>query len=120
MSELKDRIEVILKDKGLNQSEFAAALNCTPAYVSQLRNGKRTLANSTALLIQKAFGFSAEWLLTGKGEPKIAVDDISARREALIKKLCSHTDAEIEAILAFMDRLDALDAEEPKNADPSV
>jgi hypothetical protein len=69
MPTLQDRIDEILADpRGIRVGDLAEAAGVTSSAVSQWRSPTaRTLALRSALGIQARYGYSAEWLSTGKG-----------------------------------------------------
>lgn len=69
MPTLADRLREAREHTGMNKRQFALAIGAEPATVTQWENGK-TASISAALIIavQRVTGFSAEWLVTGKGD----------------------------------------------------
>lgn len=67
---MKDTIET-LRDyftaKGLTQVEVAERLGVTKAYINAIFTGRSNIGKKVADKIEKEFGISAAWLLTGKG-----------------------------------------------------
>ncbi len=69
MSTLAERIKEILKEQKLKEKELAKALGVSDNYISLLATGKKTQISLTlAKLIEALYGYSTDWLLTGKGE----------------------------------------------------
>lgn len=52
-----------LKERGINASQFARALNVPPNRVTQILKGKRAVTAETALRLGQWFGTSAEFWL---------------------------------------------------------
>jgi hypothetical protein len=50
------------------QARIAEILGISPGYVSHVKTGTRDLSEALASKMQRRFGFSMEWLLTGEGE----------------------------------------------------
>ena len=70
LSPLGERVSLILKEQHLKKKEFARATGITPNYVSLITMGRvETCSRTLALLIEKIYGYSADWLLTG-AEPR--------------------------------------------------
>lgn len=65
---MKNRLNIIINNSGLNQTEFANSIGTTQATISRYLNGSRKIDKTTALLIEKIYKFSSNWLLTGEGE----------------------------------------------------
>ncbi len=70
---LANRIQTILKEQHLKQIELAKALGVSANYISILVMGRKTQVSLTlAKLIESLYGYSAEWVMTGKGVKNIA------------------------------------------------
>lgn len=67
MDESGKRLREYLLDRKIGQSEVAAALNVSAAYVNMICMGKKGVGKKTAAKLQDAIGVSAGWLLTGEG-----------------------------------------------------
>jgi len=105
---LSERFKIMLNESGLTQREFAAALGITENYISLLINGKKEKISETlALLIQEKYGYSAEWVLTGKGDKFVNTRNsfIKQRTIATVKSL---SDQEIKAVMAFINSMEDL------------
>lgn len=125
MSEFKDRLELMLKEKGMKKKELAEALSISPFYISKLCKGTRTLSKQTAALIEEKYGVRAEWLLNGIGEMYSPVKEmtISEKREDLIRRLEGKSDEQVRAVLDFLDLLEETDRrreEARKNEEETV
>lgn len=105
---LSERFKIMLNESGLTQREFAAALGITENYISLLINDKKEKISETlALLIQEKYGYSAEWVLTGKGDKFVNTRNsfIKQRTIATVKSL---SDQEIKAVMAFINSMEDL------------
>lgn len=71
---MKYRIKEIRKDNGLSQEQFAEKLNIGQTTVAGYESGTRTPRNSTIKAICNTFNISEEWLLSGKGIKKKALN----------------------------------------------
>ncbi len=68
---LKDRIKEAMESAGLKHAELARATGKTNAAVTQWLDGStKSLKADTATRMEQATGYSAEWLVTGKGPKK--------------------------------------------------
>ena len=114
MTSLGQRIKIILDERKIKQVEFARTLGISANYVNQRVNGKKeTISDTLSRLIEERYGYSAYWILTGNGE-KLATNEISAEKEAIIKKILKMSDNEIKAVQAFINTLESMrdDSEE--------
>lgn len=68
VSELNDRIKELIETEGIKKSTFAAKINVSQAFVSQLCSGASQPSDRTIADICREFGVSEEWLRTGRGE----------------------------------------------------
>lgn len=66
---MENRIKALRKLINLNQTEFAKALNVTPAAISKIEAGTRPLTDRMIHNIANEFGVDENWLRTGEGEP---------------------------------------------------
>lgn len=112
--ELKERIAVIIAENHLKQKELAAIMGVTESYVSTLLSGRRStkLSTSVANLIEEKLGYNAQWVLTGE-EPKFKNisknPNISDTHRRVIMMLEKMSDAQIRAVLAFMNSLEEVE-----------
>lgn len=68
VSELNDRIKELIETEGIKKSTFAAKINVSQAFVSQLCSGASQPSDRTIADICREFGVSEEWLRNGKGD----------------------------------------------------
>ena len=114
VTSLGQRIKIILDERKIKQVEFARTRGISANYVNQIVNGKKeTISDTLSRLIEERYGYSAYWILTGNGE-KLATNEISAEKEAIIKKILKMSDNEIKAVQAFINTLESMrdDSEE--------
>lgn len=64
---MKNRINLVIKDSGLNKSKFAERLKITPAFLSQMCSGARMPSDRTISDICREFRVNEQWLRTGEG-----------------------------------------------------
>lgn len=108
--ELKDRLQIVLNEQNIKQKDLANTIKVTESYVSNMLKGKRNnISESLALLIEQKYGYSAQWILTGEGEPYTTqsnIPNLSSTKKRLISEIEKMSDSEIDAIKVFIDSLD--------------
>ena len=110
---LGQRIQAILAERKVKQVDFAKTLGISANYVNLLVNGKKTTISDTlAKLIEESYGYSSQWILTGDGA-KLAVDEITADKSEVLKKIQKMSDRDVKAALAFVNALDSINKQEP-------
>jgi SOS-response transcriptional repressor LexA len=106
---LSERIHLIFKESGLKQKEFASSVGITEGYISKLlKGGLDNVSESLALLIEEKYGYAAEWIMTGEGQPKKAEKRSSFLRAKTIKLLDGLSEDEMKAVMAFVQSMDDL------------
>lgn len=65
---IQDRILALISALKISKTKFAARLDLSPAFVSQICAGVRAPSDRTISDICREFDVSEEWLRTGKGE----------------------------------------------------
>lgn len=68
MDSVADRISAVIKHLGLTKTDFAAKINLSQSYTSQICSGDRIPSDRTILDICRVFDVSERWLRTGEGE----------------------------------------------------
>lgn len=108
--ELKDRIRLILDEQHIKQKDLAGTIKVTESYVSNMLKGKRcNISEALALLIEQAYGYSAQWVLTGEGDSYAAkpdASDLSPTKKRLIAEIEKMSEPELDAVKVFIDSLD--------------
>lgn len=108
---LGQRIQTILSERKLKQVEFARTLGISANYVNLIVNGKKgTISDTLAKLIEESYGYRAQWVLDGSGD-KLSVNELSAEKSEILKKIQKMSSAEIRAVLAFVNALDTINKE---------
>lgn len=79
---MKDRIRQVREELGASQKEFADKLNVSREAVAQWERGVKNPSATVLRLIEKEYGVSADWILTGDGEKKRDYRDV--QREILV------------------------------------
>ena len=81
---MKDRIMEIMKLEGMTQQEFAAALDISPASLSNIFNGKTNPTNNHVNAIHKRFpNINISWLMFGEGNMYIEGSADSGNKDSL-------------------------------------
>lgn len=108
--ELKDRIRLILDEQHIKQKDLASTIKVTESYVSNILKGKRcNISEALALLIEQAYGYPAQWVLTGEGDcyaVKPDAPNLSPAKKRLIAEIEKMSEPELDAIQVFIDSLD--------------
>lgn len=92
MQTIGDRISLIIKKHGMNQSDFAKALKITPSSVSTMISGKSNPSSQTIQQICDKFGYNPEWLTTGEGDP-LRENSRSDQLSATLGRILGHQDS---------------------------
>ena len=66
----KSRLRIARDELGLKQKDMAEKLGISAQYLGMMERGDQPLSEPVAMKMQELFGFSAEWILFGKGERK--------------------------------------------------
>ena len=114
-----NKIKEYFSEIGMSQTEVAAVLDVQQAAVSNQLNGRRFGKNNAAKW-SKAFGFRANWLITGEG-PMFDADNPNAPREYYLEDHpeLNHDD-DIPVIPARLFRAPDIDIYEYVMNSPSV
>jgi plasmid maintenance system antidote protein VapI len=100
------RVLSILKESGLNQKKFAESIYVTGGYVSRLLKNSIGMSNSTAMLIEKVYGYSKDWILHGtepKKVPNKAQEKLTPLQRKIITEIESMTEDELSFILIYIE-----------------
>jgi transcriptional regulator with XRE-family HTH domain len=104
---LSDRVRIIINECGLKQKAFAKSINVTDSFISKLLRDESGMANSTAMLIEHLYGYSKDWIITGK-EPKMLPGrgrNITGLHKKIIMDVEKMNEGELRALLAFIESL---------------
>jgi plasmid maintenance system antidote protein VapI len=102
---ISDRLGSIFFELNISQKKFADTLGVSFTYINCLINGKRkNISQPLALLIEKLYGYSAQWLLYGEGNvsKKITRRTLNTRPH-LIKMFNTLTKEEIDLVIKHID-----------------
>lgn len=98
-----ERIKIILNEKQIKQVDFANELGVSANYINLLVNNKKTsISKKLAKLIEKTYGYSSNWIISGT-DPKLLSNDMSTLKIETINKIKLMSDDEITATLAFIN-----------------
>jgi transcriptional regulator with XRE-family HTH domain len=104
---LSDRMRTIINECGLKQKAFAKSINVTDSFISKLIRDESGISNSTAMLIEQLYGYSQDWIITGK-EPKMLPGrgrNITSLQRKIIMDVEKMNEGELRAVLAFIESL---------------
>jgi len=108
---LGQRVQTILKERKIKQVEFARTLGISANYVNLIVNGKKeTISDTLAKLIEESYGYSAQWVLDGSGK-KLSTNELTAEKSEILKKIQKMSNAEVRAVLAFVNTLENMKKE---------
>ena len=74
MNPMNERIEICIKDSGLNKTAFAKKLGVTQPFISKLCSGVSQPSDRTISDICREFRINETWLRTGEGEMHLPVN----------------------------------------------
>ena len=74
MNAMNERIEICIKDSGLNKTAFAKKLGVTQPFISKLCSGVSQPSDRTISDICREFHINGTWLRTGEGEMHLPVN----------------------------------------------
>ena len=66
-----ERLRTAVKGSGLNQKEFALKIGKSPNGFNAIVKGHKEVGRTLALAVQALTSYSAEWIMTGEGSPKL-------------------------------------------------
>ena len=112
MEKISARISMVVKESGLNKSEFAKKLNVSQPHVSRMCSGETQPSDRTISDICREFDVNENWLRYGKGPMKNSTsreEEIEALmrsalkgsndfKKAVIQAVCARSESELEAL----------------------
>lgn len=110
MSELNERISLLVDTLGIKKTAFAEHLNVSQAFISQICSGSKQPSERTVADICREFRVNYLWLTEGKGDmftstPKTIVDEIAEVDEIdkkIIEKYLELTDEQRSVIKEYI------------------
>lgn len=109
--EQSERLELIRKDSGLTQSDFAKYLEIEPGSYSDIKRGKNGISRNLLAKLEKKLHVNTAWLLNNEGA-MYRLDDMENKPEANTltipppKMSVEHTNAYIEKLFALINKKD--------------
>lgn len=97
-----------LRKKVLNKSqkEFAERLGLSENFIWQIEKGEREPSDRTITAICREFNVNKDWLLTGKGEMRTALDRDKAVSDFLADVMRSESEDFRRRMVAVLSKLD--------------
>lgn len=84
---LGNRLNQLRKDKGLSQQAFAAMLDTSSGYISEIEQGKKMPGSEFLISLWRVFGVDLNWFLTGEEKEAAGKNEIEYDRELLIQAI---------------------------------
>ena len=78
-----ERLKLIRKESGLNQTEFGARINLSQTTIGLYESDNRVITDRALSQICSAFNINEEWLKTGEGEMRRATSPLFLRDSSL-------------------------------------
>lgn len=70
-----ERLSYLIEKSGKSQRAFALQAGIDPSNMTKIRNGVIGVTSSLAKKIERAFGYSALWLLKGEGDVELSKEE---------------------------------------------
>jgi transcriptional regulator with XRE-family HTH domain len=95
---LAERLNQIIAELHIPKSEFAESVGVTRNHIYNLTAGRHTsLSRSVAILIEKEYGYPAEWILTGvmpaADKSKVIAEKMKGLDDDALRKIEAQIDA---------------------------
>ena len=97
-TDIKNRIEKVIQETGMNKSEFARNIGVTPNYLAAVLTNPEKGVSATLLKGLAEMGVNVSWLVTGKGDP------LTSNGESF-KERAEKAEARIERLEDDLDKL---------------
>jgi transcriptional regulator with XRE-family HTH domain len=96
---------MIVNELNISQTKFADTLGVSFTYINCLINGKRgNISHALAILIQKTYGYSADWILSEEGDfLKKSIRRNLKSRTKLIAVLNTFTKEELDLVIDHIE-----------------
>ena len=119
MESINERFRVLRDSIGLSQEEFAARAHRTRSEIKNIEYGKTTPKDEVIASVCQTYGIQEDWLRYGldpmraeKSEEEqiaelvgSALNGSSRLKKAVIKMICSKSDAELQALEDMLRQL---------------
>lgn len=111
MSDMSERISACIKDSGLTKTAFAAKIDVSQPFISQLCAGTTTPSDRTIRDICREFNIDEAWLRTGEGNMHITLTRSQEVAEFVGEVFMGEKDAFKQRFVSMLARLDESDWE---------
>lgn len=108
---MSDRISECIQNSGLTKTAFAAKIDVSQPFISQLCAGTTAPSDRTIRDICRAFGIEENWLRTGEGEMLIPINRDQDVADFVGDVLKGEADTFKRRFVAMLARLDESDWE---------
>ena len=123
-----ERLKLIRKESGLNQTEFGARINLSQTTIGLYESDNRVITDRALSQICSAFNINEEWLKTGEGEMRRATSPLFLRDSSLdatdreiIESYIRMTPTQRQFIKDWIRRIaDTMSAAEEERADAAA
>lgn len=119
MESINERFRVLRDSIGLSQEEFAARAHRTRSEIKNIEYGKTTPKDEVIASVCQTYGIQEDWLRYGlepmraeKSEEEqiaelvgSALNGSSSLKKAVIKMICTRSDAELQALEDMLRQL---------------
>ena len=106
MSSMSERISECIKESGLTKTAFATKIDVSQPFISQLCAGTTTPSSRTIRDICREFNIDENWLRTGEGNMRIALNRSQEVSEFVGDILKGEADTFKRRFVAMLARLD--------------
>ena len=101
-----ERLKILRKTFGLNQSDFGEKIGLKQAAIGLLENSDRKITERTLMLLEEKYNVNRDWLLTGEGEMFAEVLPEDEFAKATGHLALDEDEALIRNIIVLYDKLD--------------
>ncbi|WP_281523855.1 helix-turn-helix domain-containing protein [Turicimonas muris] len=106
MSTLPERIDFLLKLRGINQAQLADLIGIKKSAITNLKNGRsKSFSAENALTIAKKLNINPYWLVFGEGDPE--PKEPSSEASTILKRLPSNKQEFATQLLKNLEELSA-------------
>ena len=105
-----NRLKELIKELGVNQTEFAAAIGTTQNTINAYFTNRRQLTEGMAAKIGLKYGINPQWLISGEGEKYASTEIGQLQRQNQLKQIAALR----ETIKTALEQLDQLEEEVTK------
>ena len=113
MKSIGERVKMIRKELGLNQTDFAKGLDLSRSRIGYIENGERSLTERTLNDIVREYGVNRDYILTGEGDMFINIEE-SEEIINSVKSLCENDQEKAKLVIETYKMFLDLDIEDKK------